>query len=57
MDEAKKFLERSFFIFIAAIIFGILIELELEYLIPLLMYSGIVNLGYSILNSLKKGKD
>lgn len=57
MDEAKKFLERSFFIFIAAIIFGILIELELEYLSPLLMYSGIVNLGYSILNSLKKGKD
>mgnify|MGYP000951491038 CR=1 FL=1 len=57
MDEAKKFLERSLLILIVIIALGVAVELELEYLSPLLIYLGIVNLGYSILIAIKINND
>ena len=49
MEEAKKFLERS--------IGGVVSELDISYLSPLIIYLGLVNLGYSILIALKRDKD
>ncbi len=57
MDSAKKFLERSLLILIVIIALGVTVELELEYLSPLLIYLGIVNLGYSILTATKNNKE
>ena len=57
MNSAKKFLERSLLILIVIIALGVTVELELEYLSPLLIYLGIVNLGYSILIAIKINND
>lgn len=57
MEEAKKFLERSLLIFLVVLISGVVIELDISYLSPLIIYLGIVNLGYSILTAIKRDKD